>query len=193
MSAAYSIGDLARATGVKPTTIRWYEQEGWLPPPARTEGGQGLLAGMVLQPLGVLLGRLGIQADGDQEAHHQVMPRLCGGRHVLAGLGQEQPAIGLGFHQPVALQAADRVGHRRLGDPHAAGDIDRPRLPILAQEVGDQLDIILGGGGPVGLALAGEGGGLVLGRGQAARCGVSAGGHGEESGLEVLDSGAITS
>lgn len=34
-----SIGDLSRLTGVKPTTIRWYEQEGWLPPPARTDGG----------------------------------------------------------------------------------------------------------------------------------------------------------
>lgn len=34
-----SIGELARATGVKPTTIRWYETEGLLPPPARTEGG----------------------------------------------------------------------------------------------------------------------------------------------------------
>lgn len=39
MRETYSIGDLARATGVKPTTIRWYEQEGWLPPPARTGGG----------------------------------------------------------------------------------------------------------------------------------------------------------
>ena len=35
MSATFSIGDLARATGVKPATIRWYEQEGWLPPPSR--------------------------------------------------------------------------------------------------------------------------------------------------------------
>jgi DNA-binding transcriptional MerR regulator len=34
-----TIGDLSRWTGVKPTTIRWYEVEGWLPPPARTEGG----------------------------------------------------------------------------------------------------------------------------------------------------------
>ena len=33
------IGDLSRLAGVKPTTIRWYEAEGWLPPPARTEGG----------------------------------------------------------------------------------------------------------------------------------------------------------
>lgn len=34
-----SIGDLSRLTGVKPTTIRWYESEGWLPPPGRTGGG----------------------------------------------------------------------------------------------------------------------------------------------------------
>jgi DNA-binding transcriptional MerR regulator len=35
----YAISNFERATGVKPTTIRWYEQEGWLPPPGRTEGG----------------------------------------------------------------------------------------------------------------------------------------------------------
>ncbi|MFC0387673.1 MerR family transcriptional regulator [Muricoccus vinaceus] len=34
-----TIGDLSRITGVKATTIRWYEAEGWLPAPARTEGG----------------------------------------------------------------------------------------------------------------------------------------------------------
>jgi len=39
VSGTYAIGDLVRATGVKPTTLRWYEQEGWLPPPGRTEGG----------------------------------------------------------------------------------------------------------------------------------------------------------
>jgi DNA-binding transcriptional MerR regulator len=39
MTLGLSIGDLARATGVKPTTIRWYEAEGLLPAPARTEGG----------------------------------------------------------------------------------------------------------------------------------------------------------
>ena len=40
MTEPFSIGYLARSTGVKPTTIRWYEQEGWLPPPARTGGGR---------------------------------------------------------------------------------------------------------------------------------------------------------
>lgn len=36
----YSIGDMARRTGVKVTTIRYYEGRGLLPEPDRTEGGQ---------------------------------------------------------------------------------------------------------------------------------------------------------
>ena len=41
MSAAvYAIGDLARQTGPKVETIRWYEKDGVMPPPARTEGGR---------------------------------------------------------------------------------------------------------------------------------------------------------
>lgn len=35
----YSIGDLGRLTRCKVQTIRWYEEVGLLPPPARTEGG----------------------------------------------------------------------------------------------------------------------------------------------------------
>ncbi|WP_203071985.1 MerR family transcriptional regulator [Falsiroseomonas ponticola] len=54
MSTAYSIGDLARATGVKPTTIRWYEQEGWLPPPARTGGGHRVYGDPHLRRLGFI-------------------------------------------------------------------------------------------------------------------------------------------
>jgi DNA-binding transcriptional MerR regulator len=54
MNAAYSIGDLARATGVKATTIRWYEQEGWLPPPARTEGGHRAYSESHLRRLGFI-------------------------------------------------------------------------------------------------------------------------------------------
>jgi DNA-binding transcriptional MerR regulator len=38
-AAPYAIGDLARQTGTKVETIRWYERDGTMPPPARTEGG----------------------------------------------------------------------------------------------------------------------------------------------------------
>ncbi len=50
----YAIGELARATGVKPTTIRWLEREGWLPPPARTEGGHRMYTQAHLRRLGFI-------------------------------------------------------------------------------------------------------------------------------------------
>ena len=40
MTADYSIGDLARETGCKVQTIRYYEQIGLMPHPARSSGNQ---------------------------------------------------------------------------------------------------------------------------------------------------------
>ena len=52
--ARLTIGDLSRETGVKATTIRWYEAEGWLPPPARTEGGHRSYGDAHLRRLGFI-------------------------------------------------------------------------------------------------------------------------------------------
>jgi DNA-binding transcriptional MerR regulator len=52
--AALSIGDLAHATGVKPTTIRFYEAEGLLAPPARTAGGHRVYGKAHLDRLGFI-------------------------------------------------------------------------------------------------------------------------------------------
>ena len=41
-AAAYAIGDLARQTGTKVETIRWYERDGIMPAPLRTSGGHRL-------------------------------------------------------------------------------------------------------------------------------------------------------
>ncbi|MFT0859959.1 MerR family transcriptional regulator [Ancylobacter sp. G4_0304] len=38
--AQFTIGDAAKASGVKVPTIRYYEEIGLLPPPPRTEGGR---------------------------------------------------------------------------------------------------------------------------------------------------------
>lgn len=65
MAETYSIGDLARATGVKPTTIRWYEQEGWLPPPARTEGGHRVYGEGHLRRLGFIRHARELGFDGE--------------------------------------------------------------------------------------------------------------------------------
>ena len=40
--AMYAIGDLARQTGTKVETIRWYERDGIMPAPVRTAGGHRL-------------------------------------------------------------------------------------------------------------------------------------------------------
>lgn len=40
MSGQFTIGDVAKASGVKVPTIRYYEEIGLLPPPPRTEGGR---------------------------------------------------------------------------------------------------------------------------------------------------------
>ncbi|MFC3126907.1 helix-turn-helix domain-containing protein [Pseudoroseomonas globiformis] len=49
-----TIGELSRRTGVKPTTIRWYEQEGLLPSPARSDGGHRVYAADHLRRLGFI-------------------------------------------------------------------------------------------------------------------------------------------
>lgn len=88
MSGMLSIGDLSRATGVKPTTIRWYEQEGWLPPAARTEGGHRAYGEAHLRRLGFIrhareLGfeSAAIRALLDLASHPEAD---CGQAHELA-------------------------------------------------------------------------------------------------------------
>jgi DNA-binding transcriptional MerR regulator len=50
--SSLTIGELSRLTGTKPTTIRWYEQEGVLHPSRRTAGGHRVYGGDHLRRLG---------------------------------------------------------------------------------------------------------------------------------------------
>jgi DNA-binding transcriptional MerR regulator len=54
MAKALSIGDLSRATGVKATTVRFYEAEGLMPAAARTEGGHRVYEQVHLDRLGFI-------------------------------------------------------------------------------------------------------------------------------------------
>lgn len=88
MNGTYAIGDLARATGVKPTTIRWYEQEGWLPPPGRTEGGHRAYGETHLRRLGFI--RHARELGFDSDAIRALLDLAdrpdadCGAAHALA-------------------------------------------------------------------------------------------------------------
>jgi DNA-binding transcriptional MerR regulator len=54
VAGGLSIGDLSRATGVKATTIRFYEAEGLLPAAARTDGGHRVYKQAHLDRLGFI-------------------------------------------------------------------------------------------------------------------------------------------
>lgn len=49
--ATYSIGEMARRSGVKVTTVRFYEERGLLPEPGRTSGGQRRYDSVALERL----------------------------------------------------------------------------------------------------------------------------------------------
>ena len=146
------------------------------PPGRGKEAGERrerLLAHVVLDTFRIRLGGVRIEADRKQEPHDQIMAAACSVGKRLALRRQEQTAIGLGVDEAVALEATHRRGDRRLRYAHSPGDLHGTRLAILAQQVRDQFDIVLGHRGPVGLTLTGETRGLVVSAGKAsfAECG----------------------
>jgi Cu(I)-responsive transcriptional regulator len=90
----FTIGRLARATGCKVQTIRFYEQIGLLPPPARSEGNQ----------------RLYTEADAE---------RLCFVRHCRElgfSLDAIRELLTLADHPDRPCAAADRIAETHLRD-----------------------------------------------------------------------------
>ena len=79
--------------------------------------------------------------------------------------------------EAVALQARDRVGDRRIGDPQPAGQIDGARFTGRIDQIGDQLDIVLGDLAPMIIARAAEAFGLHIRLGQAVGVGGAQRGH----------------
>ncbi|MCB4825513.1 helix-turn-helix domain-containing protein [Roseicella sp. GB24] len=82
------IGQLARETGCKVQTVRWYEEVGLLPSPARTEGGHRLYGRAHRERLAFIrharefgFGLEAIRKLLDLAAHPE---RPCGDAHALA-------------------------------------------------------------------------------------------------------------
>lgn len=71
MGALISIGGLAQATGVKVSTIRYYESVGLLQPPGRTEGNRRLYGPDAISRLGFI--RHSRELGFDVEAIRQLL------------------------------------------------------------------------------------------------------------------------
>ena len=86
--ALIPIGQLAREAGCKVQTVRWYEEVGLLPPPARTEGGHRLYGPAHRERLAFIrharefgFGLDAIRRLLDLAAHPD---RSCGAAHAMA-------------------------------------------------------------------------------------------------------------
>lgn len=76
------IGELARATGLSTKTIRFYESEGLIPDPPRTDSGYRSYADPDVAKLGFILKakRLGLSLDevkGILQLHDRSKTNLC--------------------------------------------------------------------------------------------------------------------
>lgn len=125
-ATTWSIGALGRATGVKPTTIRFYEAEGLLPPPLRTEGGHRVYAQTHLDRLGFIrharelgFGMADIRALLDLAAHPE---QDCTAAHAVAT--SQIAAIDAKQRQLAALRAE----LTRMADACAGGAVAECRI-----------------------------------------------------------------
>jgi len=131
----YSIGELSRLTGVKPTTIRWYESEGWLHAAARSEGGHRVYSEAHLGRLSFIrhARELGFESDSIR-----ALLRLagqpdadCGEAHALASAQVRE--IDARIERLSALRSElDRIAGRCLG-----GVVGECRIIEALTEVGE--------------------------------------------------------
>ena len=118
----------------------------------REKNPKRLFADVVLDPLGIPLGRFLRKPKGTQERDHQAVAPARHLGQLAAGFGQEDRPVRAVLDQAIALQAGYGIGYRRLGDPEVLGNIDGARLAVDVDQIGDQFDIILGGLGAMGRA-----------------------------------------
>ena len=106
----------------------------------------------MLDPLGVGFGGDRIDAEPDQEVPDDAVALAAALGQGAAGPGQEDRAVALAAHQPVADQPLDGAVDRRRGDAEALRQIDRAHLAGGCEQIGDQFHVILGDLAGMGVA-----------------------------------------
>lgn len=125
---ALSIGDLARATGTKVETIRYYERTGLLPLPARTAGGQRTYAPDHLRrlafvrrarDLGFGLGQVRALLDLADQPDRECAAVDAVARIHLAEVDRKLAALAALRHELADL--VDRCSHGRVAECRIIG------------------------------------------------------------------------
>jgi Cu(I)-responsive transcriptional regulator len=93
-ASSLSIGDLARATGTKVETIRYYERTGLLPPPPRTSGNY--------------------RAYGAEHLARLSFVRRA--RDLGFPIGQVRALLGLADQQERSCEAVDAIAREHLAE-----------------------------------------------------------------------------
>jgi DNA-binding transcriptional MerR regulator len=119
MSAEWTIGRLAKATGIKPQTIRWYEEVGLLPPPPRTAGDQRRYT----------------------EKHRSRLAFIRHARELGFSLDAVRELLELAAHPETPCHAADAVAHHHLDEVRRR----IVRLQALERELERMIDECRGG------------------------------------------------
>jgi DNA-binding transcriptional MerR regulator len=125
MTTTLTIGGLARATGVSPKTIRYYEQVGVLPAPPRSRAGyrqytargvDRLLFVHRARVLGLPVREVRTLSAALDGPHGTMRPRLLGAVRVQLAAVQQRIAELQGLHgQPEEVQRRLRTSPSRGG------------------------------------------------------------------------------
>ena len=96
----------------------------------------------MLDPFGIDLGGFRRHADRKQEPDHDAVAFADALRHLLSGLGEENPAIRPRRGEAFPLESRDRLVGGRMSDAECTRDLGRSRLSLMRQKIGDQFRII---------------------------------------------------
>jgi hypothetical protein len=98
----------------------------------------------MLDALGIDRGDFVANADGAQEIEDDLMLAAALGSKLASGVRKLERAVGFADDEPFAFEPADDLRHRHVGNVEAAGKVDDAALPLVAVDLFDRLDVVLG-------------------------------------------------
>lgn len=107
------------------------------------EGGEGLLAYVVLHAFGIRMGGCGWNSKRAEKISDQLVPVPRFLREFPASVGEENGTVRQSGDQPQPAQTLNRAVDCDVRNPKTAGQVGHPSLPGGGNELRDHLHVIL--------------------------------------------------